>query len=126
MICWHIVTANEYRNGTPQDGHMYFLSDTREIYRGSDPFTESVIMYTGTLPTVPALNRLQINSETLEGKIWQGAAAGWKTVISAISDEVTDTAGVAVSGKAVVGYVAVLRAYRRRIRHMFIVKLTVK
>lgn len=106
MICWHIVTADEYRNGTPQDGHMYFLSDTHEIYRGSDPFTESVIMYTGTLPTVPALNRLYINSETLEGKIWQGAAIGWKTVINAISDEVTDTAGVGVSGKAVVGYVA--------------------
>ena len=106
MVGWHIVTSNEFHNGTPQDGHMYFLSDTREIYRGSDPFTESVIMYTGTLPTAPALNRLYINSETLEGKIWQGAATGWKTVIRAIADEVTDTAGTAVSGKAVVAYVA--------------------
>lgn len=106
MISWHIVTSEMYRNGTPQDGHMYFLSDTREIYRGSDPFTESVIMYTGTLPTAPALNRLYINSETLEGKIWQGTDAGWKTVINAISDEVTDTAGIGVSGKAVVAYVA--------------------
>lgn len=106
MICWHIVTSSEYRNGTPQEGHMYFLSDTREIYRGTEPFTESVIMYTGTLPTAPALNRLYINSETLEGKIWEGTATGWRTVIQAVSDEVVDQAKLPVSGKAVVAYVA--------------------
>lgn len=106
MISWHIVTSEVFRNGTPQDGHLYFLSDTREIYRGSDPFTESVIMYNGTLPTSPALNRLYINSETLEGKIWRGAIDGWCTVIQAVSDEVVDQAKLAVSGKAVIAYVA--------------------
>jgi len=106
MINWHFVTSEMFHNGTPQEGHMYFLSDTREIYRGSEPFTESVIMYTGTLPTSPALNRLYINSETLEGKIWQGAVNGWKTVINAVSDSVIDEAKVPVSGKAVVAYVA--------------------
>lgn len=106
MISWHIVTSEMFRNGTPKDGHMYFLSDTREIYRGSDPFTESVVMYTGTLPTSPALNRLYINSETLEGKIWQGALNGWITVIQAVSDTVIDQAKLPVSGKAVIAYVA--------------------
>lgn len=106
MISWHIVTSEMFRNGTPQDGHLYFLSDTREIYRGAEPFTESVIMYTGTLPTAPTLNRLYINSETLEGKIWQGTASGWTTVIKAVSDEVIDEAKLPVSGKAVVAYVA--------------------
>lgn len=105
MINWHIVSSEVYRNGTPIDGDMYFLSDTREIYRGAEPFTESVIMYT-TLPTSPALNRLYINSTTLEGKIWQGAVNGWKTVINPVSDTVEDTAAVPVSGKAVVAYVA--------------------
>lgn len=106
MIKWHIVTSEVFRNGTATPGHMYFLSDTKEIYRGSDPFTESVIVYTGALPANPALNRLYINSENLEGKIWAGQETGWTTVIKAVSDEVLDQAGLAVSGKAVVAYVA--------------------
>ena len=111
MIYWHIVSSEVFYNGTTIEGHLYFLTDTREIFRGSanggyTPYTESVIMYTGTLPTSPAINRLYINSETLEGKVWTGAEGGWKTVINAVSDEVADVAGVAVSGKAVVAYVA--------------------
>ena len=105
MFRWHIVTSEEFRNGSPVAGDMYFLSDTREIYRGADPFTESVIMYTD-LPNNPAINRLYINSNTLEGKIWQGIEKGWTTVVNAVSDTVTDQAKLPVSGKAVVAYVA--------------------
>lgn len=105
MINWHIVTAEMYRNGTPIDGHMYFLSDTKEIYRGTVPFTESVVLYT-ELPVAPAiaLNKLYINSTTLEGKIWNGT--NWTTVIQPVADVVEDVAGKPVSGKAVAAYVA--------------------
>lgn len=105
MINWHIVTAEMYRNGTPIDGHMYFLSDTKEIYRGTVPFTESVVLYT-ELPVAPAiaLNKLYINSTTLEGRIWNGS--DWTIVIQPVADVVEDVAGKPVSGKAVAAYVA--------------------
>lgn len=108
MISWHIVTSEMYHNGTKLPDGMYFLSDTREIYRGEQPFTESVIMYTGSLPTAPAvaINRLYINSTTLEGWVYGGTVAGWINVIKAVSDEVQDVAGVPVSGKAVKAFVA--------------------
>lgn len=108
MISWHIVTSEMYHAGTKLADGMYFLSDTREIYRGEQPFTESVVMYKDTLPTAPAVavNRLYINSQTLEGWVYQGTALGWIQVIKPVSDEVKDEAGVPVSGKAVVAYVA--------------------
>lgn len=108
MISWHFVTSEVYHNGSKLADGMYFLSDTREIYRGEQPFTESVIVYTDTLPTAPtvAVNRLYINSQTLEGWVYQGTALGWIQVIKPVSDEVKDEAGVSVSGKAVVAYVA--------------------
>ena len=108
MISWHIVTSSTYHAGTKLPDGMYFLSDTREIYRGDQPFTESVVMYTGSLPTAPAvaINRLYINSTTLEGWVYGGTAIGWINVIKAVSDEVQDVAGLPVSGKAVKAYVA--------------------
>lgn len=108
MISWHIVTSEMYHNGTKLADGMYFLSDTREIYRGEQPFTESVIMYNDALPNAPAIarNRLYINSSTLEGWVYQGEALGWVQVIKPVSDTVEDVAGTPVSGKAVVAYVA--------------------
>lgn len=108
MISWHIVTSSTYHAGTKLPDGMYFLSDTREIYRGEQPFTESVVMYTGSLPTAPAvaINRLYINSATLEGWVYGGTTVGWINVIKAVSDEVQDVAGLPVSGKAVKAYVA--------------------
>lgn len=106
MISWHIVTSDVYHSGTKLADGMYFLSDTREIYRGEQPFTESVVMYKDVLPTSPAINRLYIKSDTLEGWVYGGTVAGWINVIKAVSDEVQDVAGVPVSGKAVKAYVA--------------------
>lgn len=106
MISRHIVTSDVYHSGTKLADGMYFLSDTREIYRGEQPFTESVVMYKDVLPTSPAINRLYIKSDTLEGWVYGGTVAGWINVIKAVSDEVQDVAGVPVSGKAVKAYVA--------------------
>ena len=104
MIQWHIVDSATYRNGTPIAGHMYFISDTREIYRGTEPFTESVILYNGTLPTAYAINRLYVDSTTLAGYIHNGTE--WKSVIKPVEDTVDAASGNPVSGKAVAAYVA--------------------
>lgn len=114
MFRWHIVDSATYHAGTKVEDHLYFLSDTGEIYRGSAPFTESVVLYT-TLPTAGiAINRLYINSTTLEGKIYDGSA--WHTVIDPaggtvvtvdeIETDPTKDQTQPVNSKAVISYVA--------------------
>lgn len=105
MLNWYFVTKAQYAAaGTHSSDNLYFLSDTKEIYRGNDLFTQSVIMYTGELPTTPAVGQLYINETTLEGKTYTGTA--WKTVIKAVADTVTTDGDAPVSGKAVAAYVA--------------------
>ena len=74
MMNWHIVTSAEYAAGVKRESSLYFISDTHEIYRGEVPFTESVIMYTELPVTGIAVNRLYINSATLEGKVYDGTS----------------------------------------------------
>lgn len=104
MIQWHIVDSATYRAGTKIAGDLYFLKDTKEIYRGEDNFTESVVLYNGTLPTTYALNRLYIDSTTLAGSINDGT--GWRSVIKPVEDTVDPASGNPVSAKAVAAYVA--------------------
>ena len=47
LLQWHIVTKNEFNEGVKQDGHIYFIKDTKEIYRGEQCFTEAVELYDG-------------------------------------------------------------------------------
>ena len=104
MMNWRFVTSEVFAAGVKNDQDMYFLSDTHEIYRGTVPFTESVILYTELPTTGIAVNRLYINSTTLEGKVYDGTK--WTTVINSIDDTVTAEGKKAVSGKAVATYVA--------------------
>lgn len=106
MLTWHYVTRAAYdaaEASVKTSDKLYFLSDTKEIYRGTENFTESVIVYT-TEPTVKAVGKLYINATTLEGKIWNGSA--WTTVIQPVQAAI-DAADSAkpVSGKAVADYV---------------------
>lgn len=107
MLTWHYVTRAQYdaaADGEKSADKLFFLSDTKEIYRGTQPFTESVILYTSE-PTSKAVGKLYVNATTLEGRIWNGSA--WTTVIQPVQATV-DTADTAkpVSGKAVADYVA--------------------
>lgn len=103
MISWHIVTSDVYAAGVKVESDLYFLSDTKEIYRGSNSFTESVILYTELPTTGIAHNRLYINSTTLEGKIHNGT--DWVTVIKPVDSTVTTDGTNPVSGAAVATYV---------------------
>lgn len=104
LLSWHIVTSQEFKNGVKSSNGMYFLSDTHEIYRGEELYTKSVEMYTDTLPTAPATNRLYINSSTLEGKMYNGEE--WSTVIRPVDDTISTGGSNPVSSKAVISYVA--------------------
>lgn len=107
MLTWHYVTRAAYdaaEASVKTSDKLYFLSDTKEIYRGTENFTESVIVYTAE-PAVKAVGKLYINATTLEGRIWNGSA--WTTVIQPVQATV-DAADTSkpVSGKAVGDYVA--------------------
>ena len=105
MLNWYFITSAQYKAAKTKDSEsLYFLSDTKEIYRGEDPFTQSVIFYTGDLPATPAVGQLYIDSATLEGKTYTGTE--WKTVIKPVTDTVTVDGDKPVSGKAVAAYVA--------------------
>lgn len=107
MISWHFITSAEFNAASADQktaDKLFFLSDTGEIYRGTQPFTESVILHSEE-PTAKAVGKLYINANTLEGRIWNGTA--WTTVIQPVQAaiDVADTAKP-VSGKAVADHVA--------------------
>ena len=113
MFRWHIVDSTIYHAYNNKiDNDLYFLRDTKEIYRGEIPFTESVIGYTGEVPSSSiAINRLYINTDTFEGKIYDGSI--WKTVIKPyfvsniiIEDPSDEHWFSPVNSKAVIEYVA--------------------
>lgn len=106
MLTWHYITRAVYDAADTAEktsDKLFFLSDTHEIYRGTENFTEAVILYTEE-PTVKAVGKLYINATTLEGRIWNGTA--WTTVIQPVQAAIVsgDTAKP-VSSKAVEDYV---------------------
>ena len=107
MLTWHYVTRAAYDAADASvktSDKLYFLSDTKEIYRGTENFTESVIVYS-TEPTVKAVGKLYVDAATLEGKIWNGSA--WTTVIQPVQSTVSaENTNKPVSGAAVTAYVA--------------------
>lgn len=107
MITWHYITRATYDAASVSEktsDKLFFLSDTGEIYRGTQSFTESVIMHTEE-PAVKAVGKLYINSNTLEGRIWNGTA--WQTVIQPVQAAMDATnTNLPVSGKAVADYVS--------------------
>ena len=103
MMSWHIVTSAEYASGVKVDGDLYYLSDTHEIYRGTESYSQSITMY-ADLPVSGALNRLYIDSTTLEGKVWNGST--WTTVLKPLASTVSSDGQNPVSGAAVTQYVA--------------------
>lgn len=108
MITWHYITSTEYlaaSDAVKTNDKLFFLSDTGEIYRGTQNFTESVILYSTAPPAVKAVGKLYINTNTLAGQIWNGST--WITVIKPVFASIAsgDTTSP-VSSKAVEDYVS--------------------
>ena len=106
MVQWHIIDAATYYAADPStlsDEKIYFLSDTKEIYRGATGFTEAVVMYTGELPATPARKKIYVNTANGEGKVYTGN--GWATVIAPIDSTVVTDGTNPVNSKAVIEYV---------------------
>ena len=108
MLTWHAITAATYYAAEAEslnDDALYYLTDTHEIYRGSVPFTEAVILFSDDdeLPEQPARRKIYLNTTTGEGKIYTGTE--WKTVIAPIDSTVTSGGTNPVNSAAVIAYV---------------------
>lgn len=107
MITWHFITSAAYLAASDDQktsDKLFFLSDTGEIYRGKQSFTESVILHTDE-PTVKAVGKLYVNSSTLEGRVWNGSS--WTTIVQPVQAAIAASdATLPVSGKAVADYVS--------------------
>lgn len=74
---------------------FYLCTDVRELYFGTDLYTEAVRFYDGTKPTAPAQGVLYVDTVSGAGDVWNGSA--WKSVFTAI---VTKTVATSISASA--------------------------
>lgn len=105
MVKWVITTSSFYNSlETKEPNALYFLDDTKEIYRGSVEYTSSVY-FVNELPELAAVGKIYVLSDTLEGKVWDGSK--WNTVVYPMSKTLDDesTYNGTVSGEAIKAYV---------------------
>ena len=105
MVRWCLTTSAYYNSlERKEPNFLYFLDDTKEIYRGEIEYTSSVYIV-DQLPDLAAKGKLYILSSNLEGKIWDGSK--WKTVIPGVSSTLTDEEvfNGTVTGEAIKAYV---------------------
>ena len=114
MLSWYFLSSDVFKAAVADnkvtDSMMVYLSDTHEVYRGTELYSEPTTLFTGdagVAPTVatPATGRLYINSTTFEGWVYNGTT--WTQVIKAIATTVDSNNNTqAVTGKAVAEHVA--------------------
>lgn len=105
MVKWCLTTSAYYNSlETKEPNFLYFLDDTKEIYRGDVEYTNAVNIV-DEYPELAAKGKLYVLSSTLESKIWTGTE--WKTVSPGVSTVLTDEDVVngTVTGEAVKAYV---------------------
>ena len=106
MMNWHIVsTKAEFLSGSPVETSLYFIADTHEIYRGSENYSQSIVLYDGDLPTAGiAVDKLYVNKTSLKGDVYDGTS--WNTVLKPLATDVATGGDNPVTASAVVTYVA--------------------
>lgn len=92
---------------------LYFISDTKELYRGNVNYSSAVVFHAaGERPALGAIGKLYFNTSNGEGTTWTGS--NWVTVIPHINESVIDGEGngvtLPVSGVAVKNYVDTVAA----------------
>lgn len=105
MVKWCLTTSAYYNSlETKEPNFLYFLDDTKEIYRGDVEYT-SAVNVVDEYPEFAAKGKLYVLSSTLETKTWNGTE--WKTVAPGVSTVLTDddVQNGTVTGEAVKAYV---------------------
>lgn len=90
--------------GLLNNDHLYFITDTRQLYVGEDLYTGQV-SFVDEFPTSPSQGIIYCNNTTHETKVWNGAS--WNIMIPPIQSTLTvDTADTdLVNAKAIRDYI---------------------
>jgi hypothetical protein len=96
----YATTSDKYKLlATKDEDSLYFLEDTKEVYKGSTLFSGTIELYSGSLPTKGAQGKIYFNVTSLVGDVWNGSA--WKTISRPIMSFVDATSEEMISGQAV-------------------------
>lgn len=89
---------------------FYLCTDSRELYFGTELYTDPVRFYTSTKPEAPAQGVLYIEETTGVGEVWNGSA--WKPVLKGYATTIAEGADdtTVPTSKAVKDYVDPLTA----------------
>ena len=79
-------TAAEYASATVNANDLYFLTDTKQIYVGTDLYTGSV-SFVNEFPASPSQGVIYCNPTTHETKVWNGTA--WQVMVPAVESSIT-------------------------------------
>lgn len=73
-----LATSAYYRSLSKKDANtLYFLEDSKEIYRGETPYTASVV-FVQDFPEFAAVGKVYVNTTNLECKSWNGSK--WEVI----------------------------------------------
>lgn len=102
------TSASGYAGLTPDSSTVYFISDTKELYKGSTKFSAAVEVYATTRPATGVEGKIYVDSTNGNASIYTGGSwvtvAGTATVSQTVLSGETATTD-AVSGAAVKNYV---------------------
>jgi hypothetical protein len=109
MVSYAYTTSTKFALLTEKrSSTLYFLTDTKELYKGDIPFTEAAVMVTELPLTSAGKGKILIKPD-FSGYVWSDAESKWVQVLGAVSETLNDTddfTGKLVSGKAVKDYIA--------------------
>lgn len=108
ILKWIDISSKDYYELDDKNiNALYFISDTYEIYKGNQSFTDAVELLTGEFPSIGAINKIYINRSSLEGKVYTGV--DWVTVMkpisSVLSEDTTDDNSL-ITGSGIKLYVS--------------------
>ena len=105
MVKWAVATAASYAASAKDANTIYFLSDTFELYKGSEAYGRGVESFAGIAarPAAGAAGRLYVDSTNGAGYVY--AAGAWAQVIKPVDTTVAQGGVNPVTGDAVVTYV---------------------
>lgn len=87
-ISFYYMTETQYKGITPIEDALYFITDNRRIYKGTNLYSES-FESVATLPTSPRLGCLYFNSTDKTTQYYNGSA--WVTVIPTLVTSIGGT-----------------------------------
>ncbi len=108
IVAYKFMTSKTYHNlKEVRSNYLYFLIDTKEIYRGSICFTDSIIKCR-TLPLDPTRGKIYYNITTKQMMYYDGDEEKWLSLLTPIVnsfEEALDLGTVTITAKGIKDYI---------------------